>query len=176
VEAETIETLTKLYCQHRISRSAEGLWAVLHTPAFEAHLGKAIGLAEYCELERAEDEASIYRRIRVVPSVPAAFRMALRGVGGRGEVGYVEEQWRSKRRMDVRWKMTPFLLADRVRVEGLIRIQPVDDSSCLRILDGEVEVRIPGVGGLIEQAIVSGAVDAYGKSAIAAGSDPREPA
>ncbi len=82
----------KLFCEHRIRRDARDLWEVLHTPAFEAHLARAIGLAEYTELEREETEDAVYRRIRVVPRIPGAFRRLLRGFGAGEKISYIEEQ------------------------------------------------------------------------------------
>ena len=158
----------KLYCEHRILRDAGDLWEVLHTPDFEAHLARAIGLAQYTELEREESEEAVYRRIRVVPSIPSGFRRLLRGVGAHEKVSYIEEQWRSRTEMTVRWEMTPSVLADRAEIQGLIRIQPLGGASCLRILDGAVKVRLPALGRAIEQAIVTSTLAAYGKSAKAA--------
>jgi hypothetical protein len=155
----------KLYCEHRIARDAQELWAVLHTPAFEKRLARAIGLAEYSELERAETSEAFYRKIRVVPHIPSSFHSLLRRVGVEKRVSYIEEQWRSKEAKEVRWKMTPSLLADRTRIEGRIRIKPLDAGSCLRVLDGTVNVRLPGIGRAIERAIVSGALEAYERSA-----------
>jgi hypothetical protein len=162
----------RLYCEHRISRDATNLWEILHTPAFEARLAQAIGLTEYTELVREEAEDAVYRRIRVVPSIPGSFRSLLRGAGAAEKISYIEEQWRSRTEMEVRWEMTPSILADRVRIAGRIRIEPLDGASCLRILDGAVEVRIPIMGRTIEQAVVAGALAAYGKSAEAASRAP----
>jgi hypothetical protein len=159
----------KLYCQHRIQKSADELWRVLHTAEFEAHLGRAIGLSQYRELERNEDEGEICRKIRVVPTVPAAFSSLLRDARAEESVSYIERQWRDKRNMEVRWEMEPSILADRVRIDGVILIEPINARTCLRILDGSVEVGIVGLARVIEQAVVSSAVDAYDKSAIAAG-------
>jgi len=158
----------KLYCEHRISRDAEDLWAVLHTPAFEARLAQAVGLAEYTELERQETADHVFRRIRVVPSIPGAFRSLLRRAGADQKISYIEEQWRSQAEMVVRWEMTPSVLADRARIEGRIRIAPMNRGSCLRILEGVVEVRLPPLGRVIEQAIVTSTLAAYEKSAKAA--------
>jgi hypothetical protein len=70
--------------------------------------------------------------------------------------------------MLVRWQMTPSILADRSRIAGQIRIEPLDTASCLRILEGAVKVRLPALGRAIEQAIVTGTLAAYAKSAEAA--------
>jgi hypothetical protein len=159
----------KLYCEHRIDKGADDLWRVLHTEDFESHLGRAIGLSEYRELERNEDENAIYRKIRVIPTIPAAFSSLLRYTRTEESVSYIERQWRSKQEMEVRWEMEPSILADRVQIDGVILIKPISARTCLRILDGQVKVDVPGLATVIERAVVSSAIDAYDKSAIAAG-------
>ena len=74
--------------------------------------------------------------------------------------------------MAVRWEMTPSVLADRVEIQGLIRIEPLRGASSLRILDGAVKVRLPALGRAIEQAIVASTLAAYGKSAKVASRAP----
>jgi hypothetical protein len=92
----------------------------------------------------------------------------LRRIAGVSSTRYVEEQWRSTHEMSVRWRAIPSVLGDRIRIEGVVRIEPLDDQACLRVLDGEVEVRIPVLGGMLERILASAAVEAYGKSAVAA--------
>lgn len=58
----------------------------------------------------------------------------------------------------------PFL-PERVHIEGEVRVEPIDSRSCLRILDGVVEVRVPGIGRLIERVVVDRTVEAYGRAA-----------
>lgn len=50
-------------------------------------------------------------------------------------VSYFEEQWRSKAVCEVRWKITPRLMADRIRIEGVVRVEPVGDASCRQVED-----------------------------------------
>ena len=107
-----------------------------------------------------------------MPRIPGAFRRLLRGIGAGEKVSYIEEQWRSRTEMAVRWQMTPSVLADRAKIQGLIRIEPLRGANCLRILDGAVKVRLPPLGRAIEQAIVASTLAAYGKSAQAASRAP----
>jgi hypothetical protein len=145
--------------------SAEQFWSVIHSQSYEALAVEALELREYAELERREDEDTIYRKIRVMPTIPTALLSLVQRVRSDWTPEYFEEQWRSQRAMEVQWKVTPFMLAERARIEGEVRVEPIDGRSCDRILEGDVSVRFPGVGGLIERAIVSTTVKSYEKSA-----------
>jgi hypothetical protein len=155
----------RLSCRHRIPLPADRFWEILHEPAYEARVAEEVGLAEYVVLERREEPESVYRRIRVTPAVPGALQALLSRVRAGASAAYVEEQWRSRSAMEVRFRMTPDALGDRSRIEGVVRIEPAGKKSCDRVLEGEVSVRLLGVGSLIERAIVSNTVDAYGRSA-----------
>jgi hypothetical protein len=160
----------KLYCEHEIALPAEEFWAMLHAPDYEARVGQAIGLRAYEELERRDEPDAIYRRLRVEADLPDALRGLVRRVAGDASAGYVEEQWRSRSRMEVRWRMQPNVLADRIRIEGVVRIEPRGARRCVRILDGVVEIGVFGLGGLLERAAIAMVIDAYAKGAeVAAG-------
>lgn len=57
------------------------------------------------------------------------------------------------------------MLRDHTRVEGVVRVEPIGEDSCLRILEGEVEIRVPVLRRILERTLVAAAVDAYGRSA-----------
>lgn len=157
---------TRLHCEHRIELDAEGFWRVIHAPEYEARVARALGLAEYREVERREEPEAVYRRIEAHPrTLPPALVSALGRFADLGDVHYVEEQWRSRRERAVRWRAIPSVLADRIRVEGVVRVEPAGEHACRRVLEGEVEIRLPVVGGFLERAVVKAAVEAYGKSA-----------
>lgn len=148
-----------------IPLDADAFWSVIHGPEYEALVAEALGLHEYGELDRREERDAVYRRIRVSPETPAALRVLLRRAAGVDSLSYVEEQWRSRTRREVRFRMVPSVLAERSRIEGTVRVEPRTDATCTRILEGVVEVGLPIVGGLLERAIVANTVDGYGKSA-----------
>jgi hypothetical protein len=155
----------RLHCAHVIPLGADAFWSVIHAPEYEALVAEALGLREYRELERRDEKAEIYRRIQVVPELPEALRTLLRRAAGLESASYVEEQWRSRERREVRFRLTPSFLPARSRIEGRVRVEPRDDASCTRILEGVVEIGVPLVGRLFERAVVANAVEGYGKSA-----------
>jgi hypothetical protein len=159
----------KLHCAHEIALPADEFWSIIHSPEYEARAAQAAGLRAYQELERREEPDAIYRKLRVEADLPESLTALLGRVGIAAPTGYVEEQWRSRGRREVRWRMTPGVLADRAHVEGVVRVEPRGARRCLRVLDGEVTVKLFGVGRLLERAAVSLVVAAYEKSARLAG-------
>jgi hypothetical protein len=156
----------KLHCEHRIPLSAEAFWDVIHSPRYEALVAEQARLGAYREIERRDEPDAIYRRLEGRPELPDALRALLRRVApSAGSPSYVEEQWRSKSRMEVRWRMQPSFMPERARIEGVVRVEPRDAKSCTRVLDGVVEVDLFGVGRLIEKAVVAATIEAYGKAA-----------
>jgi len=156
----------RLSCRDRVPFAAEHFWAILHTPAYEALVADALGLAEYAEVERRDEPEAVYRRLEARPrALPAAIQTLLQRAAGVRSATYVEEQWRSRQRMEGRWRAIPSILRDRIEIGGVLRVEPVDEKTCLRIVEGEVRIRVPLVGGLLERAVVSAVVDSYGRSA-----------
>lgn len=160
----------RLHAVHRIPLGAERFWAILHSAPYEAAVAEALGLRTYRELERREDEREIYRRIEMVAELPEPLRGILARVpgaaaGAAGLVRSTEEQWRSRSERRVRWKTTPAYLSGRVRLEGEVRVSPVDADHCDRILEGVVEVRVFGLGGLVERALAGAIESTYARSA-----------
>jgi hypothetical protein len=156
----------RIHCEHRMPFAADHFWAIIHAPEYESLVAESLGLAEYREVERREEPEAIYRRIEARPSaLSESFQKLLQRIAGVGSANYVEEQWRSKHAMEVRWQAIPSVLNERVRVEGVVRIEPIDEQTCLRILEGEVAIRVPVLGGMLERAAASAVVESYGKSA-----------
>jgi hypothetical protein len=164
----------KLHCAHEIPLSADAFWQIIHSPEYEARVAEAVGLRAYRELERREEPEAVYRRIGVEADLPDALGALVRRVGFDAPAGYVEEQWRSRSRREVRWRMTPAVLADRARVEGVVKVEPRGARRFRRVLDGDVRVDVFAVGRLIERAAIGIVVDAYAKAAAVA-APPRSP-
>jgi len=151
----------RLYCEHRIPTSADDFWEWIHSAEYEARVARALGLTEYRELERCEETGEVYRRLRVAAPLPSAFKPILSRVARVDEAAYVEEQWRIEDELRVRWRMTPEVLADRVRVAGELRLEPAGRGHCKRILEGEISARVFGVGPLLERVAIREVVGAY---------------
>ena len=159
----------KLQCEHRIELPAETFWELLHDPRYEALVAEAASLDAYRELERRDEPDADYPRIEARPRLPESLSALLRRIArNAASASYVEEQWRSRTRMEVRWRMRPSVLTDRSRIEGVVRVEPRGAKRCARVLDGVVEIDLFGVGRLVERAVVAATIDAYAKGAAVA--------
>jgi hypothetical protein len=112
-------------------------------------------------LERRETDDEIVRRIRAIPKLdlPAA---AARLLGPR--FGYTEEGRFDRRARVWRSRMTPSVLADRIRSDAVVRCEPAGEGRCRRVCELSVEAKIFGIGGLVEGSLEKTMRDAWERS------------
>ncbi len=79
---------------------------------------------------------------------------------------YTEEAKLDKARKVWTFKMTPSVLADKMRQEGSMRVEPVGDGKVRRIADIVIEAKIFGVGGLIESSAEKALREGWDQSAV----------
>jgi hypothetical protein len=151
---------------HELPIAADRFWELLHDPAYEAFQAAGLGLGGYEEVERRVEGSVMHRRIRVVPKieVPAAIRKVI-GAGDKdaGSMGYIESQEKQLDRYEMRWWVDPPILVGKLQVGGLFRLEPIDATRCRRILDGEVKIGIPIVGGTVEKFVLQEVKKTYDK-------------
>ena len=111
---------------------------------------QGLGFPEYEVLEERDTGNTVVRRVRVVPKqdAPAAIQKL---VGGK--LAYVEEGTFDKTAKRYRFKVVSGAMADKVRTDGELRIEPVGDKRVRRVFDMNVEVKIFGVGGMVESFV-----------------------
>jgi hypothetical protein len=164
----------RLHCEHILQIGIDDLWAHFTTPEYERLMAKALSLRQYKELEARPGDREDYRKVLVSPEVPETFSSLLKKVSKDASADYVEEQWKSKSERRLRWKSTPAFLPDRVKIEGDLRFEGIGQAQTKRVLEGVVEVKLIGLGGLLEKAIVKSTLESYDKSAQFAGNFARE--
>ncbi|MBI5498240.1 MAG: DUF2505 family protein [Deltaproteobacteria bacterium] len=133
-------------------------WAMLLDKQFDRELQPALGVRQREELERKDDGKRLQRRIRMVPGfpAPAAVQKALDNV----ELEYMEESTYDRERGELHWVITPNVLKERVTARGVVRVRP-EGNGVRRTIDGEVTVRLLGLGGLIEKLVKENTVRSY---------------
>src|SRR5262245_41039480 len=65
---------------------------------------------------------------------------------------YREEGNFDKKSRTFHRKMIPRVMPDKMRTEGVVRIEPIGDNKVRRVADLTVEAKIFGVGGLMESS------------------------
>ena len=103
-------------------------------------------------LAREVDEANLHRELSIGPErqLPAAMKKVLKS----DRLEYTEKldyKWGSNR---ARWETIPSVFPKKVLASGSIIFTEVD-GGVRRVADGEITVKILGVGGMIEKLVIA---------------------
>lgn len=154
----------KFTVTHEIPCNAETFWKLFFDKAFnEEMFRKDLGFPKYDIQEQRENDKEIFRKIAGQPKMNLPGPVAK--VLGSG-FSYIEEGRFDKATKIWRWKMTPSTLADKLRNEGTMRIEPVGDNKVRRVAELVNEAKVFGIGGLIESAAEKELREGWDKSAV----------
>lgn len=140
--------MQKLHVESQLPVSPEVCWEVFESDAFRERLSVHTGLTSELLEERVEGAVTV-RRLKFTSGndLPGVAAKAL----GAKRLSYEQENRLDLGRSRLDWVVK--LPIDRVRVAGVTTVAP-SGSGCTRVVSGEIEVRIPLVGGQIEKAVV----------------------
>lgn len=140
----------KFTVKHEINCNADTFWKIFFDKEFNETLFlKELGFPQYKILDARETDTQVIRKISGQPKMNLPGPVAK--IMGSG-FSYTEEGSWDKNTKVWRWKMTPSTLADKMRNEGTMRIEPIGENRVRRIADIDIEAKIFGVGGLIESS------------------------
>lgn len=140
----------KFTVTHEINCDAETFWKVFFDKSFNEKLFREeLGFPEFHIESQQDSDTQIKRKVHGMPKMdmPGPVQKLI-GSGFR----YVEEGTLDKATSVWRWKMIPSTLADKLRQEGTMRIEPAGNGKVRRIAEIVNEAKIFGVGGLIESS------------------------
>jgi hypothetical protein len=149
--------------RHEIACSEPRFWELFFDEAFTHDMivkGLDFGTCDIEPVKEAGDRKT--RVMRVIPKldVPAPVAKLLGPKLGYTEEGtffITKELWTYTLRLSV--------LSERIRLGGKLRIEPIDDTKCWRISELWCEVRILGLGKMVEKAAEKNMRDGWNKSA-----------
>ncbi len=148
---------------HEINCDAETFWKIFFDKSFNERLFKdVLGFPEFTILEQNETDTQITRKVSGTP------KMTLPGPVTKllgNNFRYTEDGTFNKATKIWSWKMQPSTLADKLRQEGKMRIEPIGDKRVRRIAEIVNEAKIFGVGGLIESSAEKGLREGWDQSA-----------
>lgn len=124
---------------------------IYYSEAFNQSVAPISGMKERRLVEESTDgDGKIHRRVRLVPAVPipAAFEKLIAGRA----VTYDEVSVYDPKTKTARYRID-HKAGDRLRAEGTNTFVQDGPGAVKRIIDGEVEVRVFGVGALVERFI-----------------------
>jgi hypothetical protein len=116
------------------------------------------------KVEKQEDKGSeVLRSIDVAPQLgdlPAPIQKVLGD-----NIRYKEAGVFDKATRRYRITITPSRLADKVKVNGVLYTEPDGERKCRRVFEATVEVKVFGLGGMMEKRFVSDLEKSYGVGA-----------
>jgi Protein of unknown function (DUF2505) len=148
---------------HPMHCSSERFWTVFFDPAATRELIlDGLGFAS-CDIEPVVERDSVRTRsMRVTPKldIPAVVAKLLGP-----KLGYTEHGRLDTKTMIWSYEIVLSVLSDRIRMGGKLHLVP-DGERCRRISKLFCEVRIFGVGGLVEKAAEKNMRDGWNRSAV----------
>ncbi len=142
--------MAKFTTTHEINCEQDKFWGIFFDKStLEKLYLEVLGYPEFRILEQSETDQTIIRKVSIKPkmNMPGPITKLL-GQGYR----YTEEGTFDKTAKIFRWKWTPSTLADKLRLEGTIRIEPIGDNKVRQINEVTIEAKVFGVGGLLESS------------------------
>lgn len=155
----------KLNLSHDIHCDSATFWKIFLDEDFNQVLHrKQLGYARYDIVENNETSTQQIRKVRATSTMELP-QPLLRVLGSRN-FGFTEEGTLDKGTGIWKFKSVPTIMADRIRHEGSIRVEPAGAGKVRRCCEITFEARILLIGGLFESIFEKSVRDNWGKSAI----------
>lgn len=156
--------MAKFTVTHEIRCDVDTFWKLFFDRTFnEKQYRQALGFPEFEILDQKETDTQITRRVSAVPKMTMPGPVAkLLGSNFR----YTEDGTFDKAAKVWRWKVTPSVLAEKLRQEGTLRVEPAGAGRVRRIADLTVEAKIFGLGGLMESSAEKQLREGWDQSAV----------
>ena len=154
----------KFTVTHEIRCNVETFWKVFFDKTFnEKMYVEGLGFPEFKVVDQVETDQKITRKVVGRPKVDMPGPIAkLLGPN----FAYTEEGTFEKAKQLWVWRMTPSVLAEKLKNEGTVRVEAIGSDKVRRIADITVEAKVFGLGGLMESSAEKQLRDGWDKSAV----------
>jgi hypothetical protein len=147
--------------EHELQASEERFWDQIfksedfNRALYVEHLGFGYDLESW-------NPATCHRRARIWPvtNIPKALANLLGG-----EINFVEDGTCDETARLYDFRVIPSRLADRIGIRGRVATTALTDRTCQRTVTFEIEVRMFGVGAMIESFLEATTREQYDKNA-----------
>ena len=147
--------MSKFTVTHEFNGSEDAFWKLFFDRESNRRLHtEECGHSHDEVLEQNETDTAISRKVTVQPALnrPAPVTKLLGS-----DYRYVEEGQFNKAAKHWRARQIPSSLADKLRLEYLVRTEPIGPNKIRRVVEYEVEAKIFGIGGLMESSFETSA-------------------
>ncbi|AYQ33311.1 SRPBCC family protein [Runella sp. SP2] len=140
--------MSKFTTTHEINCTPDRFWTIFFDkPTIENLYLNSLGVIDIQVVNQSELSTRFFQKLGVKPKMN--FPDPLAKLIGE-EYRYTEEGTLDKTSNLFTWKWTPSTLVDKLKIEGVLRVQPIGDSKVRLISDVTVEIKVFGVGSLMD--------------------------
>lgn len=152
----------KLSIRNTFACDPATLWHIFNEDAeFDRRLEAESGVIREVTEQREEGSRRIWKlRCTSKKELPGFMATAL----GSKHLTYDQVSTFDPERNTLHWEVVPTLLSDRVTAKGVTRVYD-HGGECERVIEGEISVRVPLVGGRIEKKLLEEIEASYVRAA-----------
>ncbi len=134
---------------HEINCNEAKFWELFLDKEFNEKLYReGLAFPEWVVLDQSETDTEVKRTTKGRPKLKNIPGPVAKILGD--SFGYTEHGSMDKKAKVWKWKLTPTVMADKIRQEGSLRIEAVGDTKVRRIVEMVVEAKVFGIGGMLE--------------------------
>lgn len=150
--------------EHTIHSSQETFWKIFFAEDYNRELFlKELEFDAWKIVSFEDTPDRIERVVDVVPKIPDLPGPLKKLV--EGGAGYRERNVFDKKTNKMSVLVEPSVLSGKLTIAGTIRTEPLGDRQCKRIVELTVTAKVFGIGGLVENRILSETKASYDKAA-----------
>lgn len=143
-----------IHLEHHIDCPEDAFWRVFLDRAYNERLFREVlGFPNFEILDQREEDGIVRRECAAQPKLPAV-QMALARLLRRRGFHFIERGAYEKAAGTWKWTLEPNVMAGLLRNQGTVRLEPAGPGKVKRIVDIELEARLPGIGAAIERSAV----------------------
>lgn len=154
--------MTTFTMSREIDCTPTRFWEVFFDVEVQKEIFDALEFTKWEVVEQTDTDKEIVRIVDAIPKLDAP--AAIVKVLGSG-FGYREEARFDKAKQLYRFTIKPTTLADKIKTEGTVKVDPKGLDKCTRIVEISAEAKIFGVGGMIEKAFEKNLREGWDKGA-----------
>ena len=152
----------ELSVKHDLPCTPERFWEIYWDVGFQQKLAQVVRLKEHTVV--SDEDSVTCRTASVFISPQREFPSVVRRVVKNATAAFVEDRRWVKAESCVYWNVRPQALEGRANCQGTLRVTATA-TGCERLIEGEVTVRLMGVGGLVERLVASNVTESLNASA-----------
>jgi hypothetical protein len=157
--------MAEITLRHEINTDEDTFWSkIVFDESFNKKLYvEGLKFPKWDLLEMKNDDAKITRRVLVQPDtgeLPGPLKKAFGG----GSLAYTEEGTFDKKSKRYVFKVTPTMMADKVKVSGELWVESIGEKKIRRSCTMKVEAKIFVIGSMVEERILKDLRTSYDDS------------